>query len=59
MLLKKGSKGALVHGLQESLFTLGYHPGPIDGIFGSMTENALEKFQKSRKFRKSGKFRKS
>jgi len=54
MLLKKGSKGALVHGLQESLFTLGYHPGPIDGIFGSMTENALEKFQKSRKISVDG-----
>ena len=54
MLLKKGSKGALVHELQEALFALGYHPGPIDGLFGGLTEAALEKFQKSRKISVDG-----
>lgn len=49
MLLRKGSKGDLVESLQEALLALGYHPGPIDGAFGSMTEVALEAFQKSKK----------
>ena len=49
MLLRKGDKGRMVQDLQEALLTLGYHPGPIDGDFGSLTEAALERFQKARK----------
>jgi hypothetical protein len=54
MLLRKGSRGDLVESLQEALLALGYHPGPIDGAFGSMTEDALEAFQKSKKISVDG-----
>ena len=49
MLLRRGNKGERVLELQNALFALGYHPGPIDGHFGRLTEEALEKFQKSKK----------
>jgi|10_taG_2_1085330.scaffolds.fasta_scaffold04387_10 hypothetical protein len=52
MILRKNgniSKGALVEKLQEGLAYLGYHPGPIDGHFGGMTEDAVEAFQKKSK----------
>lgn len=54
MLLKKGSKGDDVQALQEALLALGYHPGPIDGKFGQLTEDALEKFQKAAKISVDG-----
>ena len=54
MLLRKGDKGELVQALQEALLALGYHPGPIDGHFGGLTEEALEKFQKSAKISVDG-----
>jgi len=54
MLLRKGSKGELVQELQEALLALGCHPGPIDGYFGGLTEEALEKFQKSKKISVDG-----
>ena len=47
-LLKRGSTGAQVTYLQQSLTKLGYNPGPIDGIFGSKTETAVKLFQKSK-----------
>ena len=52
MILRKSgniSKGDLVKKLQEGLAYLGYHPGPIDGQFGGMTEDAVEAFQKKSK----------
>jgi len=54
MLLRKGDKGRMVQDLQEALLTLGYHPGPIDGDFGSLTEASLERFQKARKISVDG-----
>ena len=54
MLLRNGNKGDLVEALQEALLSLGYHPGPIDGHFGQLTEDALEKFQKSKKISVDG-----
>jgi hypothetical protein len=54
MLLRKGDKGKTVQSLQGALLTLGFHPGPIDGHFGGMTEEALEKFQKSKKISVDG-----
>jgi len=51
MLLRKGDKGELVQALQEALLALGYHPGPIDGHFGGLTEEALEKFRSLPRFR--------
>ena len=54
MLLKKGHKNELVKELQEALLTLGFHPGPIDGHYGGLTEAAVEKFQKSKKISVDG-----
>jgi peptidoglycan hydrolase-like protein with peptidoglycan-binding domain len=45
-LLKKGAKGQAVKDLQEALKALGLAPGPIDGIFGKKTEDAVKAFQK-------------
>lgn len=54
MVLRNGNKGELVKALQEALLDLGYHPGPIDGHFGGLTEEAVEKFQKSKKMSVDG-----
>ena len=47
-IVKLGSTGSDVIYLQQSLTTLGYNPGPIDGIFGSKTDTAVRSFQKSK-----------
>ena len=44
--LKKGAKGQAVKDLQEALKALGLQPGPIDGVFGKKTEDAVKAFQK-------------
>jgi peptidoglycan hydrolase-like protein with peptidoglycan-binding domain len=45
--LKRGSRGDRVLGLQSGLKQeLGYNVGPIDGVFGPSTENAVKEFQK-------------
>jgi len=49
MLLRRGDKGEDIEDLQEALLSLGFHPGPIDGKFGRLTELAIERFQKSQK----------
>ena len=54
MILRIGQKGELVKKLQEVLADLGYHPGPIDGHFGSLTEDAVEAFQKKSKVYSDG-----
>ncbi len=43
--LKTGSSGSDVKGLQEILMSLGYDCGMPDGVFGSKTKSAVEKFQ--------------
>ena len=48
-LLKKGSKGDRVRGLQQALNNLGYRAGTVDGIFGSNTDKAVKDFQKDAK----------
>ncbi len=45
--LRRGSSGASVTELQRLLGSLGYSPGPIDGIFGSMTDGAVRTFQRA------------
>jgi hypothetical protein len=55
MILRKGTKNELAKRLQEGLAYLGYHPGPIDGHFGDMTEDAVEAFQKKSKIYVDGK----
>lgn len=43
--LKKGSTDPAVRDLQAALKALGHDPGPIDGVFGAMTEAAVKAFQ--------------
>ena len=43
--LRRGSTGDRVIDLQERLAELGYYSGPIDGDFGSGTEQAFKDFQ--------------
>ena len=44
--LKLGSRGSDVKKLQTDLQNLGYEPGPIDGIFGTQTREAVIAFQR-------------
>lgn len=46
-LLRAGSRGHEVRTLQISLEKHGFDPGPIDGIFGPMTQNAVINYQRS------------
>lgn len=45
--LKNGSKGSNARNLQNYLKTMGYNPGPIDGIFGPKTKAAVKRLQKA------------
>lgn len=47
--LQKGSEGAQVRALQRMLYAMGYNLGknPIDGDFGSKTEDAVCSYQKT------------
>jgi peptidoglycan hydrolase-like protein with peptidoglycan-binding domain len=38
---------ARVRALQQRLRTLGHKPGPVDGLYGPLTEAAVERFQSS------------
>lgn len=44
-LLAVGSVGPEVEMLQRILLSIGYDPGPIDGIFGPLTQMAVMQFQ--------------
>lgn len=46
--LKKGSTDPAVRDLQEALKALGFDPGPVDGVFGEQTENAVKQFQQAK-----------
>ena len=46
VVLHRGNTGENVRALQEALTELGYAPGPVDGIFGPATEQAVIDFQK-------------
>ena len=43
--LRFSDRGSAVTELQTLLTNLGYNPGPIDGVFGEQTLNAVKKFQ--------------
>ncbi len=49
-----GKEAALVRSLQRRLAGQGYSPGPVDGRYGSRTENAVELFQSARGLRVDG-----
>lgn len=46
--LRRGSTGQEVRALQEFLKQQGFDPGPIDGIFGPRTQQAVEAYQRAR-----------
>jgi spore coat assembly protein SafA len=47
-ILSYGSRGPHVRTLQQALKDQGYDPGPVDGIFGPRTEQAVRSFQQDR-----------
>jgi peptidoglycan hydrolase-like protein with peptidoglycan-binding domain len=47
ILMERGDRGEDVRSLQLSLASAGFNPGPIDGIFGGLTESAVIDFQTS------------
>ena len=44
-ILRSGSRGEAVEALQKKLLGEGINPGPVDGVFGPKTEEALKRFQ--------------
>lgn len=46
-IINRGSKGVYVLIAQDSLNTLGYFTGGLDGIFGAQTDNAVRRFQEN------------
>ena len=52
--MKLGSTGSDVRALQENLTTLGYYYGDITGHYGTMTQAAVQKFQKARGLTQDG-----
>jgi g-D-glutamyl-meso-diaminopimelate peptidase len=46
-IFKLGSRGTEVMKIQATLKKIGYNPGPIDGVFGSQTEEAVRQFQRN------------
>jgi len=52
--LKKGANDPEVRDLQEALKSLGYDPGPVDGVFGEKTESAVKNFQQAREIAADG-----
>lgn len=53
-LLYRGDRGPEVRQLQESLTQLGVYRGPITGYYGSLTENAVYRFQQLNKIEPTG-----
>ena len=53
--LAKGSKGSKVTQLQKRLKELGFLSGSVDGIFGSVTQTAVKRFQSAAGKSKTGK----
>ena len=52
--LRSGMRGEEVRQMQAALIRLGYLGGTADGIFGTNTENAVKKFQKSSRLKADG-----
>lgn len=56
VLLQRGDRGNNVTELQIRLQQLGYNTGGVDGIFGGMTESAVQQLQRSAQLTSDGKF---
>ena len=52
--LRKGSTDPEVKDVQEAMKALGHDPGPVDGVFGTRTENAVKAFQVAREITADG-----
>ncbi|HKM17379.1 MAG TPA: peptidoglycan-binding protein, partial [Limnochordia bacterium] len=52
--LRLGSRGSDVGELQQRLKDFGYEPGPVDQIFGYLTQEALQFFQRDYRLRIDG-----
>lgn len=46
-ILSQGDRGADVRAVQQQLADLGFNPGPVDGIYGPLTVDAVERFQRA------------
>ncbi len=53
-----GDKGDAVADLQQTLTTLGFYKGEIDGVYGRSTSNAVKAYQKAHSIRQTGKMNK-
>lgn len=47
VLSKMGSRGDEVRRVQQKLKSMGYYTGNVDGIYGTQTKKAVEKFQRN------------
>ena len=56
ILLQRGDRGNNVTELQTRLQQLGYNTGGVDGVFGGMTEAAVQQLQRSAQLPSDGKF---
>ncbi|NET57795.1 MAG: hypothetical protein F6K47_17035 [Symploca sp. SIO2E6] len=54
IVLRRGDRGEDVRQLQIELRRNGFAPGPIDGIYGVLTEGAVRRFQRSRRLLADG-----
>lgn len=52
--LAKGDRGSKVRTLQTRLQAKGYNPGPVDGVYGSLTQSAVMAYQQARALDASG-----
>jgi len=53
-IIRYGDRGEDVRAVQQALSFLGYSPGPIDGIFGPMTNEAVRRFQSDQRIAVDG-----
>lgn len=51
---ENSNEDSLIGRLQKALKSLGYDPGPIDGLWGSMTSAALLKYQQDKGLEQTG-----
>jgi peptidoglycan hydrolase-like protein with peptidoglycan-binding domain len=54
VVLWTGATGESVRELQAFLTAMGFSAGPVDGIYGTLTERAVKKFQQSRQLTSDG-----
>ncbi len=54
LLMQRGQRGSDVRSLQQRLSDAGFNPGPIDGIYGGLTEQAVGQFQTANGLTASG-----